>query len=61
MATIPLVSVLLALHMLQSGMKMEDMRAMLGRFGLSGHHHLQPICKLSGAAHRRAVNLTNRL
>lgn len=32
----------------QAGMKMEDMRAMLGRFGLSGHHHLQPICKLSG-------------
>ena len=21
---------------------------MLGRFGLSGHHHLQPIAKLSG-------------
>jgi hypothetical protein len=31
------------------GMRMEDMRAILGRFGLSGHHHLQPICKLSGA------------
>ena len=33
----------------QSGHKMEGMRSMLGRFGLSGHHHLQPIAKLSGA------------
>ena len=35
----------------QSGKKLEDVRAMLGRFGLSGHHHLQPILKLSGAAY----------
>ncbi len=34
----------------QSGLKMEELRAMLGRFGLAGHHHLQPIVKLSGAA-----------
>jgi ATPase subunit of ABC transporter with duplicated ATPase domains len=30
------------------GLKPEGMRAMLGRFGLSGHHHLTPIVKLSG-------------
>lgn len=30
------------------GLKPEGMRAMLGRFGLSGQHHLTPICKLSG-------------
>ena len=28
---------------------------MLGRFGLSGHHHLQPICKLSGGQKARVV------
>lgn len=32
-----------------AGLKPEGMRAMLGRFGLSGQHHLTPICKLSGA------------
>lgn len=32
----------------QAGLKPEGMRAMLGRFGLSGQHHLTPICKLSG-------------
>ena len=31
-----------------AGLKPEGMRAMLGRFGLSGQHHLTPICKLSG-------------
>lgn len=31
-----------------AGLKPEGMRAMLGRFGLSGHHHLTPIIKLSG-------------
>jgi ATP-binding cassette, subfamily F, member 1 len=39
----------------QSGLKPEDMRAKLGRFGLSGHHHLQPICKLSGGQKARVV------
>lgn len=33
---------------LQSGLRMDGLRRMLGRFGLSGHHHLQPIQKLSG-------------
>jgi energy-coupling factor transporter ATP-binding protein EcfA2 len=32
----------------ESGLKPEQMRAMLGRFGLSGQHHLTPIVKLSG-------------
>ena len=32
----------------RAGLKATEMRAMLGRFGLSGHHHLQPIVKLSG-------------
>jgi hypothetical protein len=36
-------------------MKPEQMRAQLGRFGLSGHHHLQPICKLSGGQKARVV------
>ena len=40
---------------LQSGLKPEQMRAQLGRFGLSGHHHLQPICKLSGGQKSRVV------
>ena len=31
------------------------MRAQLGKFGLSGHHHLQPICKLSGGQKSRVV------
>lgn len=37
------------------GLKPEDMRARLGKFGLSGHHHLQPICKLSGGQKARVV------
>jgi ATP-binding cassette subfamily F protein 1 len=37
------------------GLKPEDMRAKLGKFGLSGHHHLQPICKLSGGQKARVV------
>ena len=39
----------------QSGLKPEQMRQQLGRFGLSGHHHLQPICKLSGGQKARVV------
>ena len=39
----------------QLGLKPEQMRAMLGRFGLSGHHHLQPILKLSGGQKARVV------
>ncbi|KAK9798586.1 hypothetical protein WJX73_004190 [Symbiochloris irregularis] len=39
----------------QAGLKPEQMRAQLGRFGLSGHHHLQPICKLSGGQKSRVV------
>jgi ATP-binding cassette subfamily F protein 1 len=39
----------------QAGLKGEQMRAQLGRFGLSGHHHLQPICKLSGGQKARVV------
>jgi len=39
----------------EAGLKPEDMRAKLGRFGLSGHHHLQPICKLSGGQKARVV------
>jgi ATP-binding cassette subfamily F protein 1 len=31
------------------------MRAKLGRFGLSGQHHLTPICKLSGGQKARVV------
>jgi hypothetical protein len=31
------------------------MRAMLGRFGLSGSHHLTPIVKLSGGQKARVV------
>ena len=54
---------------LQSGLRMDGLRRMLGRFGLSGHHHLQPIQKLSGAAahhrpafieHQRSIVPTNR-
>lgn len=37
------------------GLRAEQMRAYLGRFGLSGHHHLQPICKLSGGQKARVV------
>jgi len=38
-----------------AGLKPEQMRAMLGRFGLSGAHHLTPICKLSGGQKARVV------
>ncbi|KAG1675121.1 hypothetical protein FOA52_003344 [Chlamydomonas sp. UWO 241] len=38
-----------------AGLKPEQMRAMLGRFGLSGAHHLTPICKLSGGQKSRVV------
>lgn len=31
------------------------MRAKLGKFGLSGQHHLTPICKLSGGQKARVV------
>ena len=37
------------------GLRPEDIRARLGRFGLSGHHHLQPIAKLSGGQKARVV------
>lgn len=40
---------------MQAGLKPEQMRQQLGRFGLSGHHHLQPICKLSGGQKARVV------
>lgn len=39
----------------EAGLKPEGMRAILGRFGLSGHHHLQPIAKLSGGQKARVV------
>ncbi|WIA09051.1 hypothetical protein OEZ85_008465 [Tetradesmus obliquus] len=39
----------------EAGLKPEGMRAMLGRFGLSGHHHLTPIVKLSGGQKARVV------
>lgn len=39
----------------KAGLKPEGMRAMLGRFGLSGAHHLTPICKLSGGQKARVV------
>ena len=39
----------------QAGLKPEQMRGQLGRFGLSGHHHLQPIAKLSGGQKARVV------
>ena len=46
-----------------AGLRPEQMRAQLGRFGLAGHHHLQPICKLSGGQKARVVftsiSLTN--
>jgi len=38
-----------------SGFRLEQMRAKLGKFGLSGHHHLQPIVKLSGGQKARVV------
>eukprot|EP00242_Pyramimonas_sp_CCMP2087_P008992 CAMPEP_0198199776 /NCGR_PEP_ID=MMETSP1445-20131203/2944_1 /TAXON_ID=36898 /ORGANISM="Pyramimonas sp., Strain CCMP2087" /LENGTH=747 /DNA_ID=CAMNT_0043869669 /DNA_START=107 /DNA_END=2350 /DNA_ORIENTATION=+ len=37
------------------GLKPEGMRAMLGKFGLSGHNHLTPINKLSGGQKARVV------
>ncbi|GBF96295.1 ABC transporter F family member [Raphidocelis subcapitata] len=39
----------------QSGLKPEAVRAILGKFGLSGHHHLVPIVKLSGGQKARVV------
>jgi ATP-binding cassette subfamily F protein 1 len=39
----------------QSGLKPEQMRALLGRFGLEGHNHLSPIIKLSGGQKARVV------
>ncbi|KIY93461.1 hypothetical protein MNEG_14502 [Monoraphidium neglectum] len=39
----------------ESGLKPEGVRAMLGKFGLSGHHHLVPIVKLSGGQKARVV------
>lgn len=39
----------------QVGKKPEDMRAILGKFGLSGHNHLTPIVKLSGGQKARVV------
>eukprot|EP00775_Hariotina_reticulata_P013703 gene13703-13825_t len=39
----------------EAGLKPEGMRAMLGKFGLSGHHHLTPIVKLSGGQKARVV------
>lgn len=38
-----------------SGLRPEEIRAKLGKFGLSGHHHLQPIMKLSGGQKARVV------
>ena len=38
-----------------SGYRIEQMRAKLGKFGLSGHHHMQPIVKLSGGQKARVV------
>ena len=38
-----------------SGLRQEEIRAKLGKFGLSGHHHLQPIMKLSGGQKARVV------
>jgi ATPase subunit of ABC transporter with duplicated ATPase domains len=39
----------------EAGLKPEQMRAMLGRFGLEGQHHLTPIIKLSGGQKSRVV------
>eukprot|EP00873_Tetraselmis_striata_P005921 jgi/Tetstr1/426185/TSEL_016510.t1 len=39
----------------ESGLKPEQMRAELGKFGLGGQHHLTPICKLSGGQKARVV------
>eukprot|EP00889_Picochlorum_renovo_P001733 jgi/Picre1/28763/NNA_004162.t1 len=39
-----------------SGLRPEEIRAKLGKFGLSGHHHLQPICKLSGGQKARSID-----
>ena len=38
-----------------SGLRQEEIRTKLGKFGLSGHHHLQPIMKLSGGQKARVV------
>lgn len=42
----------------ESGLKPEQMRAKLGKFGLPGQHHLTPICKLSGGQKARVVFAT---
>ena len=42
----------------ESGLKPEQMRAKLGKFGLAGQHHLTPICKLSGGQKARVVFAT---
>eukprot|EP00894_Picocystis_sp_ML_P001178 jgi/Pico_ML_1/51695/g266.t1 len=39
----------------QEATKPEQMRAILGKFGLAGHNHLQPILKLSGGQKARVV------
>lgn len=39
----------------QSGLKPDQIRALLGRFGLEGHNHLSPILKLSGGQKARVV------
>ena len=39
----------------EARLKPEQMRAVLGKFGLSGHHHLTPITKLSGGQKARVV------
>ena len=39
----------------ESGLSGEKMRAKLGKFGLEGKHHLQPIAKLSGGQKARVV------
>eukprot|EP00192_Tetraselmis_astigmatica_P006885 CAMPEP_0117674336 /NCGR_PEP_ID=MMETSP0804-20121206/14980_1 /TAXON_ID=1074897 /ORGANISM="Tetraselmis astigmatica, Strain CCMP880" /LENGTH=731 /DNA_ID=CAMNT_0005483191 /DNA_START=42 /DNA_END=2237 /DNA_ORIENTATION=+ len=39
----------------EAGLKPEQMRAELGKFGLAGQHHLTPICKLSGGQKARVV------
>ncbi|KAI8476381.1 MAG: P-loop containing nucleoside triphosphate hydrolase protein [Monoraphidium minutum] len=39
----------------EANLRPEQVRGMLGRFGLSGHHHLVPIVKLSGGQKARVV------
>lgn len=49
------VEYLLNKYSSSTGLRAEQARAQLGRFGLAGHHHLQPICKLSGGQKSRVV------